>query len=70
MTTTTTKQPSENAPWYALPAQDVTARMGVDPDDGLAAGEAERRLGEYGPNELPCSRCSCCSASSSSSSPW
>ncbi len=50
---TTTKQPSENAPWYAMPAQDVTARMGVDPDDGLDGGEAERRLGEYGPNELP-----------------
>ena len=53
MTTTTTKQPSENAPWYALPAKDVTARMGVDPDDGLDGEEAQRRLGEYGPNELP-----------------
>jgi P-type Ca2+ transporter type 2C len=53
MTTTTTKQPSENAPWYALSAQDVTARLGVHPDDGLDGGEAARRLGEYGPNELP-----------------
>jgi Ca2+-transporting ATPase len=53
MTTTTAKQPSENAPWYALSAQDVTARMVVDPDYGLDSSEAERRLGEYGPNELP-----------------
>ena len=27
--------------------------MGVDPDDGLDAHEAKRRLEEYGPNELP-----------------
>jgi Ca2+-transporting ATPase len=50
---TTTTHPGENVPWYALPTQDVTARMGVDADEGLAAGEAERRLGECGPNELP-----------------
>jgi P-type Ca2+ transporter type 2C len=53
MTTATARQPSENVPWYAVPAQDVTARLGVDADDGLAAGEAKRRLDQYGPNELP-----------------
>ncbi len=53
MTATATKQPGDGAAWYALSVQDVTARMGVDPDDGLDGGEAERRLGEYGPNELP-----------------
>jgi Ca2+-transporting ATPase len=52
-TTTTARQPGENVPWYALPAQDVTARLGVEADDGLDGGEAARRLGEYGPNELP-----------------
>jgi P-type Ca2+ transporter type 2C len=52
-TTAATKHPGENVPWYARPARDVTAQLGVDPDDGLSAGEAERRLGEYGPNELP-----------------
>ena len=31
----------------------MTARLGVDPDDGLDGGEAARRLGECGPNELP-----------------
>src|SRR6478752_733126 len=39
--------------WYALSAQDVTAQMGVDADQGLTAAEVERRLAEYGPNELP-----------------
>jgi P-type Ca2+ transporter type 2C len=53
MTTTTAKPPSENVPWYAQSAQDVTAQLGVDTDQGLAAAEVERRLGEYGPNELP-----------------
>jgi len=27
--------------------------MGVDPDAGLTVAEVDRRLGEYGPNELP-----------------
>jgi Ca2+-transporting ATPase len=52
-TTTTARHPGENVPWYALPAQDVTARLGVEADEGLDGGEAARRLGEYGPNELP-----------------
>jgi Ca2+-transporting ATPase len=53
-TTTTTGQPAGGGlAWYALSAQDVTAQMGVDADQGLAAAEVERRLGEYGPNELP-----------------
>src|SRR5512142_3026796 len=51
--TTTTKPPGENVPWYARSAQDVTAQLGSDADSGLAAAEVERRLGEYGPNELP-----------------
>jgi Ca2+-transporting ATPase len=50
--TATTQQPGHVA-WYARPAQDVTAQLGVDADEGLTAAEAERRLAEYGPNELP-----------------
>ena len=50
---TTVQQPAGNLAWYALSAEDVTAQMGVDPDDGLDADEVERRLAEYGPNELP-----------------
>jgi P-type Ca2+ transporter type 2C len=52
MTTTTAKPPGENVPWYARPAQDVTAQLGVDTDSGLTAEEAEQRLAQYGPNEL------------------
>jgi Ca2+-transporting ATPase len=50
---TTLQQPAQNLAWYALSAQDVAGQLGVDPDDGLDAHEAERRLEEYGPNELP-----------------
>jgi P-type Ca2+ transporter type 2C len=39
--------------WYALPADAVATRMGVNLDAGLDAAEAERRLAEHGPNELP-----------------
>jgi hypothetical protein len=39
--------------WYSRVASDVAAELGVDPEWGLDAGEVERRLGEYGPNELP-----------------
>jgi P-type Ca2+ transporter type 2C len=50
---TTLQQPAQNLAWYALSAHDVAGQLGVDPDDGLDAHEAERRLEEYGPNELP-----------------
>src|SRR6476620_9430948 len=53
-TTTATGQPAGGGlAWYALSAQDVTAQMDVDADQGLTAAEVERRLAEYGPNELP-----------------
>jgi Ca2+-transporting ATPase len=41
------------ATWHARTAEDVAAELAVDPDQGLEAGEVERRLSEYGPNELP-----------------
>src|ERR1044072_9097079 len=50
---TTVQHPAENLAPYALSAQDVTAQMGVDADEGLTAAEVDRRLAEYGPNELP-----------------
>ena len=49
---TTVQQPAENLAWYALSAEAAAGQMGVDPDQGLDAGEAERRLAQYGPNEL------------------
>ncbi|MGH7733809.1 MAG: cation-transporting P-type ATPase, partial [Gemmatimonadales bacterium] len=52
-TTTTIEQPAGGGlAWYALSAQDVTTQMGVDADEGLTVAEVERRLAEYGPNEL------------------
>jgi P-type Ca2+ transporter type 2C len=50
---TTMQHPAENLAPYAQSAQDVTAQMGVDADEGLTAEEVDRRLAEYGPNELP-----------------
>src|SRR5215475_11420119 len=53
-TTATIEQPAGGGlTWYALSAQDVTAQLGVDPDQGLTVSEVERRQAEYGPNELP-----------------
>jgi len=53
MTATTTQHPGGDVAWYALSAQDVTAQLGVHADEGLTAAEVERRLAQYGPNELP-----------------
>jgi P-type Ca2+ transporter type 2C len=50
---TIVKQPSEDVAWYALSAEDVAGQLGVNPEQGLDAHEAQRRLEEYGPNELP-----------------
>jgi Ca2+-transporting ATPase len=47
------ERPAHDVAWYALSAEDVAGRVGVNPDHGLDAGEAARRLAEYGPNELP-----------------
>jgi len=38
--------------WHANEINAVAAALGTSPDEGLAAAEAERRLAEYGPNEL------------------
>ncbi len=42
----------ESAPWHVLPVEEVLARLGVEPERGLSAQEARRRLARYGPNEL------------------
>ncbi len=44
--------PAPEIPWFVLPAEEVAARLGVDPAVGLSAEEAPRRLAEHGPNEL------------------
>jgi Ca2+-transporting ATPase len=50
---TTLQHHAESLAWYALPAEAAAGQMGVDPADGLTVAEVDRRLGEYGPNELP-----------------
>lgn len=39
-------------PAHALTYVEVTRELGVDSDDGLTEGEAEKRLEEFGNNEL------------------
>jgi Ca2+-transporting ATPase len=46
-------RPSKDIAWHTLSADDAARQMGVDPDEGLAAGDVQRRLEEYGPNKLP-----------------
>src|SRR6201987_2554099 len=52
-TTATVEQPGDRLAWYALPARDVTAQLGVDEDAGLTVAEVDRGRAECGPNELP-----------------
>ncbi|WP_042422521.1 cation-translocating P-type ATPase [Streptacidiphilus anmyonensis] len=40
-------------PWYALPAQEVAGRLGVDPETGLSGSRAAELLDAHGPNALP-----------------
>ncbi len=39
--------------WHATAPADAAEQLGVDPEQGLDSGEVQRRLSEYGPNELP-----------------
>ena len=41
------------AAWYALSAEEVTTRLGVDPATGLGAARAAELLAKNGPNALP-----------------
>ena len=53
--TTTTLPPADATPAIDLekaPLAEVLAHLDVRPDGGLTAGEAERRLTQYGPNAL------------------
>ena len=49
----TTTEPAEQAvTWYALSGSDAASRMSVDPGQGLSGDEHQRRLAQYGPNQL------------------
>ncbi len=43
---------SVDTTWYALDSDEVATRLDVDPAQGLSAAEAQKRIQEYGPNEL------------------
>ena len=49
---TTIEQPGPKVVWHDT-AAGVAAGLAVDPEQGLDAAEAEKRLAQYGPNELP-----------------
>ena len=38
--------------WYKLEVAEAAETLGVDPDKGLEEAEAQRRLAQFGPNEL------------------
>src|SRR5262249_30701585 len=54
MATTEEAPATEQTPvaWYALPPDEVTSRIGVDPAKGLTGAEAASRLASYGPNKF------------------
>lgn len=49
----TSSTASDAPPWHALPAGEVVRQLSTDPQQGLDAAEATRRLQTYGPNRLP-----------------
>jgi Ca2+-transporting ATPase len=48
-----TSSPSDNVNWHALDAGDVAGRLSVDVARGLDAAEVDRRLTQFGRNEIP-----------------
>ena len=50
--TTAPRQPSPEG-WYSASAEEVTAKLGVDPAVGLSSRQAADLLERNGPNALP-----------------
>ena len=49
---TTIEQPGAETNWYSLSADDVVERLDTAGEQGLARAEVQRRLAQYGPNEI------------------
>ncbi len=49
---TAIEQNSDEATWYSLPADDVVQRLDTASEEGLTSEEVQRRLAQYGPNEI------------------
>ena len=43
---TTVEHPAQDTAWYNLSAEDAATRMSVDPEQGLASEEVQRRLAQ------------------------
>jgi P-type Ca2+ transporter type 2C len=50
--TTIEQAPAAEPTWYTLSADDAVARLRVDAEQGLGPDEVERRLAQYGRNEI------------------
>jgi Ca2+-transporting ATPase len=50
--TVTQDEPTADTAWWSLTPEDAAARLSVDADEGLSADEVQRRLAQYGPNEI------------------
>jgi Ca2+-transporting ATPase len=49
----TSESPVKNVAWHTFSTEQAATELAVDPDQGLASEEVQRRLEEYGPNALP-----------------
>ena len=52
-TTVNANASADAVAWHAIAADEVLPRLDSDARSGLDAGEASRRLAQYGPNRLP-----------------
>ena len=50
--TVTQDDPTAETDWWSLTPEDAASRLSVDADEGLSAAEVERRLAQYGPNQI------------------
>ena len=50
--TVTQDDPTADTDWWSLTPEGATSQLSVDPEEGLSADEVQRRLAQYGPNEL------------------
>ena len=50
--TVTQDDPTADTDWWSLTPEDAASQLNVDPEEGLSADEVQRRLAQYGPNEL------------------
>ena len=50
--TVTQDEPTADTAWWSLTPEEAATQLTVDADEGLSDAEVQRRLAQYGPNEL------------------